>query len=768
MRRTRASLFVRFGKLTRLASVAALLTTALLVVEAGASYAATTTITVTPSSLSFPSQPLGMTSDTQTVTVTNTGVAPLVLGSGSPCCGNPQESGSNANNFSVTNNGCDSGTIPVGQFCTFDVSFTPSSVHPEDAYLHFYANDPGSPQYIPLTGTGVATKVSITPSRLTFPHEGLHLTSAPQRIKVTNVGSKPLLLGYNSPCCGNPQVVGANSSDFSVQQDGCDSGVIPVGQFCTFKVTFTPSTTTGEDADLLFYSNATGSPQFIPLAGTGAAATIGLSRSSIAFSSQPQGTTSGPVTVVVTNSGTNPVLLGDGSPCCGNPQVIGANAGDFVITSNGCDGGTIPVGLFCTFDVSFSPSTPNPEDATIEFYFNSDVSPATIPVTGGTQAVPSVSAVAPRDGPQSGGTYTSIGGVDPQGTVEILGSGFVKVTGLTFGGVAATTYSVVSSTEILAVPPPHAANDGVFVVVATDGGASTTSCTTTVAGEPVIQSSCNDSFFYMARSSKSATLNVSSLNGKTFSATPTSGSDGASKGVAHECGYTSPPSPGASFTASVKFSVPAGTTFTGAVSLDQAQDASVPAAFVGAMSLALSHPVKMTVSLSGAYGDCIDIQTPLTLFDLLGVDVVIEPSISGAVDYSFTIAAGHYRVGGIGYLNGQLQKPTLTLNCAGTTKCLSGSAPSFDVQASLIAGLMLRLGPAVGRTGAYIEAGPAVGLAYKPGSAGFRESCGGGIWDGHVNVPIFGFGIGVGANGLLTQVQQLGGSGLNYASQCPL
>ena len=99
----------------------------------------------------------------------------------------------------------------------------------------------------------------------------------------------------------------------------------------------------------------------------------------------------------------------------------------------------------------------------------------TVTTSGGTSATgsqdqftynppaPSVSGVSAASGPLGGGT-----------TVTITGSGFTAASGVSFGGVAATSYTVNSSTSISAVDPSHAAGV-VDVTVSNAGGTSATS-----------------------------------------------------------------------------------------------------------------------------------------------------------------------------------------------------------------------------------------------------------------------------------------------------
>lgn len=70
---------------------------------------------------------------------------------------------------------------------------------------------------------------------------------------------------------------------------------------------------------------------------------------------------------------------------------------------------------------------------------------------------PAVSSVSPNSGPVTGGT-----------TVKILGSGFQSGASVTFGGIAATSVTLVSSTELQAVSPVSPAGTVSIGVTNTD------------------------------------------------------------------------------------------------------------------------------------------------------------------------------------------------------------------------------------------------------------------------------------------------------------
>jgi hypothetical protein len=370
-------------------------TSMLFVGTTSASAQGTTTVSVSPANLTFPASGsgpigLGLTSQAQTVTVTNTGTSSVQLGTGS-CCSDPVISGANSADFALSTNGCTYETeIPVGGFCTFQVTFTPRSVDPEDAVVDIYDNAGNSPQTVTLAGQGIAATMSITPTDLSFPVHGtgpvgLGLTSPSQTVTVTNTGTVPVLLGYDT-CCSNPVMTGANAADFTFTTDGCSwDSQIPVGGFCTFQLSFKPSLVSAEDASVDVYANTTPAtdPETISVLGSGGAAKVKVNSKGLTFLDQPVGTTSPGQAVTVTNAGKFTVILGYDT-CCSEPQVIGANAADFAIVDNGCTWDSqIPIKGFCTFDVTFDPSTSGPEDASIEIKDNAGAkSPQYVTLSG--------------------------------------------------------------------------------------------------------------------------------------------------------------------------------------------------------------------------------------------------------------------------------------------------------------------------------------------------------------------------------------------------
>jgi len=112
--------------------------------------------TVSPTSMAFPNQAVNTTSGAITVTVTDTGSAPLII-TGSPSIG-----GTNSADFSVASGTtCLGGAkVSAGSSCAIQLTFTPSVAVPESATLSISDNAATSPQTVGLSGTGMVPSVS--------------------------------------------------------------------------------------------------------------------------------------------------------------------------------------------------------------------------------------------------------------------------------------------------------------------------------------------------------------------------------------------------------------------------------------------------------------------------------------------------------------------------------------------------------------------------------------------------------------------------------
>jgi Beta-propeller repeat/Abnormal spindle-like microcephaly-assoc'd, ASPM-SPD-2-Hydin len=202
-------------------------------------------VTLSPTSLNFGNQPVGVISGPQTSTVMNTGNATLIITS-------IQVTGTNSGDFAQSNN-CGT-SVPAGGTCTVTVTFTPSLVGSESASVTITDNAPDSPESLPLTGTGTPPVVTLSPPSLTFGPQPVGTTSFPQTVTLSASGA----LSFNSI---------AASAEF-LQSNNCGSG-IPAGGSCQVNVTFTPTAPGLQNGTLMITDSGAGSPQSVPLSGVG-------------------------------------------------------------------------------------------------------------------------------------------------------------------------------------------------------------------------------------------------------------------------------------------------------------------------------------------------------------------------------------------------------------------------------------------------------------------------------------------------------------------
>jgi hypothetical protein len=304
-------------------------------------------ITLTTSPVVFGPQTINTTSPAQVVTLTNSGTANLILNV-------PTSTGPFA--FTTT---CPFLTPPVAPngSCTFTITFTPTVVGAATGTVDFSSNAPSSPTSISLSGTGSAVAVPgvvvtpVPPTPLTFAAQTVATTSTSQNILVTNTGAANLLIGSITITVG--------AADFSrvpppPGPPDCLGVLAPAAQ-CAIAITFTPRAVGASTGNVQILTNAIPRGYDVPLAGTGAAATVGLLSVSdaINFGDQIIGTSSASQTVFISN-------VGNGFVFVSGVGVTGPNAADF--QSSGICGGLVP-GATCAVSVSFNPATIGPKTA---------------------------------------------------------------------------------------------------------------------------------------------------------------------------------------------------------------------------------------------------------------------------------------------------------------------------------------------------------------------------------------------------------------------
>ncbi len=230
---------------------------------------------VSPSSLDFGAQAVGVATASQPLTLSNTGSNTLSIVTVSI-------SGANASDFSQTNT-CGS-SLAAGASCSISVTFTPSAAGARSTTLYILDNASNSPQSVALTGIGGSSSVKLSAASLSFSPELTGTASSAQTITLSNAGTAALSFTGIT-------LAGANAGDFA-ETNTCGSSVA-VGASCSIGVTFTPSATGARTATLSLADNAPDSPQTIALSGAGADISIAPASGSSSSASVNPGQTAG-------------------------------------------------------------------------------------------------------------------------------------------------------------------------------------------------------------------------------------------------------------------------------------------------------------------------------------------------------------------------------------------------------------------------------------------------------------------------------------------
>ncbi|HEV2495377.1 MAG TPA: FG-GAP-like repeat-containing protein [Terriglobia bacterium] len=327
---------------------------------------------LSPLTVDFGGQPLGTKSAPLTVTLANTGNASLVI------------TGVSATGDFTAANTCN-GSVGAGASCSISVTFKPSMAGFRAGNLTIADNSGNGKQVVGLVGTGTVPGVTLSPSALSFPHQQVGTTSAPQGVALTNSGAAPLNITAMTA-----------SGDFTVASGtNCSTtSALAAGDSCTIKVSFTPTASGNRIGTLTVTDNAPGSPQTVSLTGLGAAPIVQLSPTSFTFPSQVLGTTSTPLIVTVNNEGGSPVSA---------PLTITSltTSGDFAVSSSGgscvTDNQYLP-SQTCTVAVTFTPTAAGKRTGSLIVTDDAPDSPQTVALSGSgadfSIAVPSGSSTS--------------------------------------------------------------------------------------------------------------------------------------------------------------------------------------------------------------------------------------------------------------------------------------------------------------------------------------------------------------------------------------
>ncbi len=200
------------------------------------------TVALNRAAIAFPTQTIATTSNAQDVTISNQGMAPLMI---------TNVSTSPMPEFVSTTN-CLT-TLTTGSTCTVTVAFTPSAAGTRTGTIALTTNVGAT--NIPLTGFSVLTPTAIAAAdktTLAFPSTPIGATSAPSSFTFTNTGNAPMQV--TSVAMG-----GGDASQFKMgSASTCKAGTLAAFASCRVDLAFAPQSAGGKSTTVTVAHNASG------------------------------------------------------------------------------------------------------------------------------------------------------------------------------------------------------------------------------------------------------------------------------------------------------------------------------------------------------------------------------------------------------------------------------------------------------------------------------------------------------------------------------
>ncbi|WP_353062608.1 choice-of-anchor D domain-containing protein [Tunturibacter psychrotolerans] len=302
------------------------------------------------SSLTFGPTQVGDATETQTVTLSNTGTTTLHI---QPIHFIPD--------FTVQS-AC--ATLIPAQSCTIIIAFAPQPVATNTttnriSAIEIVSDSSTALEFISLLGIATPSPITVTPISLDFGSVQLG-SSATLPVQITNISATPaVFFGLSA------------SPNYTVASD-CPStgGSLAPSTSCTAQVTFTPTQTGAHSGLFSVASSLTQLPINVSLQGTGIQSHLQAVPTTLNFGSIAIGA-SAAQTLILTNTGTAPLT-----------NLALTITGDYAITVP-CTSTTLAPGNSCKITVTFAPSALGPRNGVITSTDpNTGLQNLNIPLTG--------------------------------------------------------------------------------------------------------------------------------------------------------------------------------------------------------------------------------------------------------------------------------------------------------------------------------------------------------------------------------------------------
>ncbi len=423
-------------------------------------------LTVSPLTLAFPQQEVGVASAAKNVTVTNSTSSSIQINTVTP-----------SGDYSVSSDGCSGSDLGASANCVIGVVFTPSQTGSRTGTLTIVDAASNSPQKVNLTGKGILVKPTFSPASLAFGLQPVQVPSAAKTVTLTNPNTVQLSVSSVVP-----------SANYSVTNDTCSGTEVAANGTCTFGVIFTPAQAGTATGHIVVTDNAYIPTQSITVTGTGYIITPTVSPTHLSYGRVQVNNVSAPQTVTLSNS--NVVAVTFSSI---------ATSGPYVITSNSC-GSSVPANSTCQVSVTFNPTTDSSASGTTEtgkltFTDNGQHPTQTVALTGiafGTVATATPTATATGATPTTtptatGATATATPTASSTATATSTATSTATRTATATATATVTATRTATSTAtatVTATSTQTATATATVTATATQTATATTSQTATLTATP--------------------------------------------------------------------------------------------------------------------------------------------------------------------------------------------------------------------------------------------------------------------------------------------
>lgn len=347
--------------------------------------------------MTFGAHPVGSAAPQQTVTLTNTGDAPLNISSVvAPILP-----------FTLSENCVAASPLAVGNSCIIHTDFTPPAISLYSSNVNIIS-DAVNGNVIPIAvdGEGVGApqaSADFFPMTVSFGNQNIGSSSGFVAIPFANTGSAPMSIM-------DIQLVGTDAGEFTMSHDcPVGAGTLAVNDCCTLQVRFQPVTgavsPTPRTASIDIQSDATNPIVSIPVDGVAVPPpSLSSSPPALTFPDQIELTTSASSPVIITNTGVTLVTLtvisssgeftvvppvalpGLAAPKSAGKSVPAGKAGAKgakVFLGDCTVGANLLPGDSCQVNLTFSPSSAGARSGSLAIAFTGGVgSPFVMPLAG--------------------------------------------------------------------------------------------------------------------------------------------------------------------------------------------------------------------------------------------------------------------------------------------------------------------------------------------------------------------------------------------------